>query len=408
MKPLTISSKAVGIRVSEFALAIDDYENRRRDVYPAHELPFDMLVFSNSNTNLSSAAIKFLMKHSVPVVFLDWEGKAFAHVLPAGPINGELQVAQLKAFMDPATRRQVAEAFLAEKYSKTLQLLGHLHQYYPDVDLGPSQREVRTPAPSRSNSFQGTLMSKEARVARMYFTELVKVVNRLAPDLGFRARGQSSTSNNMSASDPFNVALNVAYGVLECWVRSSINASGLNENLGFLHEAQPGATPLVYDFMECVRWLADYSLVQLLEKGAMGRKDFYTTRDFRMRMKDEAVRSVVDQLSVNLRQKVPDGHQLPRYETLLGDNARTLVRYLLGESSRLDFSVPFAVDVSPIDAQLRQRILSLTPVERTKLGIKKVAYHYIRKRAMSGKPLRLYRKVRTKLTPLDADLAHSD
>ncbi len=403
MKPFVLSSRAVNIRVHDYRLVIDDYFNRIRHEFPPHELPFDFLLVSNTTGNLSLSAIKFLVQHGVPVLFLDWNGKSTGTLLPPGPINGTLQIAQLRTYTDPVKRRAIAEAFLAEKYAKSIQLLRHLKRYYPALDPSPIQRESRSKVPEGGKDFRWTLMMKEGRVAECYLHELVKIVNQLAPEFGFRSRGQSSPNYNMSAADPFNVLLNVAYGILECWVRLTVNQAGFNESVGFLHEAQSGALPLVYDFMEPFRWLADFSVIQILERKRLSKADFVVTPELRLRMRSKSVRVVVDQMAVNFGRKTPSSGSQRKYEVLLADDARKLARFILGESSALSFATPFRVDDSHIDAELRERLLRLTVAERAALGIRKNTYHYIRKNITAGKPFRLYRAVRERLRDHEPD-----
>jgi CRISP-associated protein Cas1 len=402
MKPFVVSSRAVSIRVQNFRFVIDDYFNRVCHAFPPHELPFDFLVITNSTGNLSLSAIKFLMAHKVPVLFIDWGGASYGSLTPAGPTGGTLQIAQLRAYLDPKKRRYIAGKLLEEKFAKSIQLLRHLQRYYPSIDPRPLEREVRRPPPSRAQDIHGTLMTKEARVAVAYFGELGKVVQQLAPEFGFRSRGQSCTSNNMSASDPFNVCLNVAYGVLECWVRTAVNQAGFNEGVGFLHEAQAGGLPLAYDMQEPFRWLADYSLIQLLEKRILDKSDFSYTQELRLRMKPESVRMVVERMAFNFGRKTPADGSQRKYDTVLVDDTRKLARFLTGSAKSLSFQAPFVVDEVQADARLREQLLNLTVEERKKLGIPKTTYFYIRKNALSGKSLRLYKRVQSRLAQHDA------
>lgn len=58
-----------------------------------------------------------------------------------------------------------------------------------------------------------------------------------------------TSSHQNNASDPVNLALNYAYGVLEGECRAAINAVGLEPSMGFLHDFSNYQTKqsLVYD-----------------------------------------------------------------------------------------------------------------------------------------------------------------
>jgi len=72
----------------------------------------------------------------------------------------------------------------------------------------------------------------------------------LPESLDFQGRMTSSHQNN--ASDPVNLTLNYAYGVLEGECRRAINTVGLEPSVGFLHDFSSYQTKqsLVYDLQE--------------------------------------------------------------------------------------------------------------------------------------------------------------
>lgn len=399
MKPLVISSRAVNVRIQKSQLVIDDYYNRTRQEFPPHELPFDYLVFANTTGNLTLSAVKFLVRHEIPVQFLDWDGSSIGSLLPPRPIGGELQIAQLKAYLNPETRRFIASKFLEEKFAKTIQLLEHLKRYYPQVDLRAVKTEVARPAPARGSDLRRTLMVKEGQVANAYFQELAKVVQQLAPEFRFRTRGQSSSSNNNGASDPFNVAMNVAYGILESRVRVAVNQAGLLEGVGFLQEAQQGALPLVYDMMEPFRWLADLALIQLMEDGELEVGDFVVTDSFRGRMAAEAVRRAANELSRYLGKTTEVGSERWKYETVLVGNARKLARYISGGSKTLDLGAQFAIESKVVDVKGREAIAGMTADDRKRLGIPKTTLWYRQRRLREGGRIKVYRARRAKPDP---------
>jgi CRISPR-associated protein Cas1 len=194
-----------------------------------------------------------------------------------------------------------------------------------------------------------------------------------------------------------NSLRNYGYGILEAKVRLSLQRAGLDPDIGFLHSSQPGATPLVYDVMELFRWLADLTVVELVESKSIRPEDFTTDPEYKVFLKEEAAHRVVERLSQNFNRTVKVGRQNFRYDTILDLGVRKLVRYIQGDSRTIDFSCPFAVDDSNADAELRERLLNLSVEDRKRLGISKTTYFYIRKSALEGKPLRLYAKVRDRL-----------
>jgi CRISPR-associated protein Cas1 len=130
------------------------------------------------------------------------------------------------------------------------------------------------------------LRTLEGRVALRYWQAYASV---LPESLDFQGRMTSSHQNN--ASDPVNLALNYAYGVLERECRRAINTVGLEPSVGFLHEfvAYQTKQSLVYDLQEPFRWIADVVVMQAFESEVLDLPDFYFTGDdYRYRFDPEA------------------------------------------------------------------------------------------------------------------------
>ncbi|EQD46012.1 CRISPR-associated protein Cas1, partial [mine drainage metagenome] len=101
-----------------------------------------------------------------------------------------------------------------------------------------------------------------------------------------------------------------------------------------------------------------------------------------------------DRLSANFNRKVSVSGRSFAYETLIQEADRKLARHLTAPTGRFDLSCSFEVGESGhVTPELKDRVLSLTLAERKAAGISKTTWHYIRKRAENGRPLRLYEKV---------------
>ena len=93
--------------------------------------------------------------------------------------------------------------------------------------------------------------------------------------------GRMTSNHQNNASDPVNLALNYAYGVLEGECRRAINAVGLEPSIGFLHESSKYQTneSLVYDLQKPFRWIADVTVVESFKSGTLDLPDFYFSGD---------------------------------------------------------------------------------------------------------------------------------
>ena len=389
MNPLLVSGHAVFFRVARSKLVVDDYIRRTHNEYPARELPFDSLIIHNAGGKVSFESIRFLMEHNVPIFHMNWDGTLVGLTAPSGPISGELRLAQYQASLICSKRETIARSFIEEKIAKSLALLQFLQRYVPTVSLTTIRKEA---ANTRSS-----LLNYEGRVAQAYWSEYAKVIGPVAPEMEFHSRGQSSFTNNMGAADRVNSMLNYGYGFLEAKCRVVLIETGLDAEVGFLHQAGPGATPLVYDLMEPWRWLVDLSVWEVLRSRSVRKTDFLVMPDYRVRLNPEAVHALVARISENLNRRIGENGHGKEYETVLRDNARSLARFLVGESKKLSFSAPFKVEDSAVDAELRKRLLSMSVEERKRLGVSKTTYHYIKRNTMEGKAFRLYAKVRARI-----------
>ncbi len=398
MKTLVLHSHAVFVSVHRWKLKVDDYPNRLHLEYPAKQLPFDSILVHNAGGSVSFEAVRFLSVHNVPIVHMDWDGRLIASTLPPGPIAGKLRVAQVQAYLSVEKRWSVAYALVGEKIAKTLDLLRFWKRYYPAIDLFAVEKEakaLRALKPTRD--LRGGLMNVEGRVAQAYWNEFGKVVRECAPQLPFIGRRVPGISGSYGATDGVNSALNYGYGFLEAQCRVAIATTGLDWNLGFLHEAQDNATPLVYDLEELFRWLIDLSLIEVLRSGELSPRDFTTLPDYKVRLRPEGAKALVKRISENFNRSVAAKSGPRRYQTLLLENARRLERFIAGTNKRLDFSNRFEAENGAATAEVRAHLLVMSVEERKALGLSKTTAFYHRRAIQAGRPLRLYAKVREKM-----------
>ena len=400
MRPLLLSGFGSSLRVSGHVLEVTNGAEGSRETFAAHQLPFASVVVEGNSGTISFEAARFLAIHDIPVTFLRWEGSILSTLLPRGPVAGELKLAQFASHNDPRRRAEIARAILEVKLSKSVELLRFLSRFYP-CDPKPVEVEVKR-GPS-AGSIPG-FMLWEGRVAAAYWSEFGKVVNRLWPDGGFVLRSGKGKSWAQSATDPVNALLNFGYSLLEAQVRHAINSVGLEPSVGWLHETAASKLPVVYDIQEPFRWLADLSVIETIAGRQLDRKaDFITTENYRVRLRPHAIGLLAERLSENFNRAVPFGGQRRTFDAILFETAREIARHLLGQSKRLDLDFPFGAFDGAVDREAAESILGLSPEERKALGIRANTFHYLKRRAAEGKPVRLYGKVARRLSTVSAE-----
>jgi CRISPR-associated protein Cas1 len=399
MRPLLLSGYGTSLRVSGHILEVSNEEEGRHQTFAAHQLPFDSVVVEGNSGTISFEAARFLAIHDIPVTFLRWDGSVLSTLLPRGPVAGELRLAQFAAHNDPKRRVEIARAILAVKLSKSVDLLRFLSRFYP---CDPKTVEAEASRGPTEGSISG-LMGWEGRTAVAYWSEFSKIVIRLWPESGFVSRKGKGKSWSQSATDPVNAFLNFGYSLLEGRVRHAVNSVGLEPSVGWLHETAASKLPVVYDLQEPFRWLVDLSVAETIAGRQLDRKaHFITTENYHVRLRPRAIGLLSERLSENFNRAVPFGGQRRTFDAILFETTRKLARHLLGQTKRLDFSFPFGAFDGALDTQSAEAILAMTAEERKARGIRANTFHYLKRRAVEGKPVRLYSKVARRLSPVSA------
>jgi CRISPR-associated protein Cas1 len=394
MRPLLLHGFGTSLRINGRTLEIDWRSEGRKESYRPQQLPFDSVVVDSLTGSVSFEALRFLAVHNIPITLLRWNGTVLSTILPRGRANGELRVAQVMAFQDPVLRLKIARELIREKVSKTVQLAELMTRTFP-ISVQPIREEV---ARGVGNSLND-LRTYEGRVAQAFWREYATAVESLWPRSGFASRGSPQRSWNNSAADPTNALLNYGYSLLETACRSAIVSAGLLPEIGFVHEIAPSKFPLVYDLQEPFRWMVDLSVLEVLGDSKLDRKrDFIVTENYHVRLRPAAAEALIDRFSANMNRRVRFRNRPLSYETVVLEMARSLARHLIEPGRSLDLSFPFSMGESGhVTSDVRERILALTPAERKAMGIAKNTWHYIKHRAQTGKPLRLYSKVRDRV-----------
>jgi CRISP-associated protein Cas1 len=394
MRPLLLHGFGTSIRVNGRTLEIDFRSEGRKESYRPQQLPFDSVVIDSMTGSISLEALRFLAIHDTPVTLLRWNGTVLSTILPRGPANGELKVAQVRAYGDSERRLVIAREFIREKVSKTISLAEELGRTLP-VSPDPIRKE----ADASQGASLNDLRIYEARVALAHWKEYAKAVESLWPNSGFVSRRSPQRSWSNSAADPTNALLNYGYSLLESACRSAIVSVGLLPEIGFVHEVAPSKMPLAYDLQEPFRWLVDLSVIEVLRDGKLdSKRDFIVTENYHVRLRPTAAKALVDRFSANLNRKAPVGSRSFAYETLIAETARKLARNLIGPNTSLEFAYPFSAGESGhVEPATAERVSSMTYAEARRLGISKAGLWDMKRRAASGRPVRLYRKVSARL-----------
>ena len=402
MNPLHLSGWGVKIRVrnlkSRSELEITDGREDGKDGSVYHfrprRLPYTSMIIDGHSGYISLQAFHWLSRNRVPVFILDYDGSMISSILPPSPVKADLRAAQIKASEDAKKKFSIANALVRAKIARNLQVLDWLAQRY-DIEKQVRLAKGEALRLGRARSVVD-LRTVEGRVALRYWQAYASVV----PEC-FDFHGRMTSSHQNNASDPVNLALNYAYGVLEGECRAAINTVGLEPSVGFLHETSGYQTKqsLVYDLQEPFRWIADVGVMEAFESGVLDLPNFYFTgEDYRYRFEPEAKQRFLELLRERFNSGVRYRERALKWDTVIEQKTVELGRFLVGRTGRLNFSEP-SPDLSKTDdLEFRRRILSLTQPKAQTLGIGKSTLHYLRRRARTSNPFKTYKPILSRLS----------
>jgi CRISPR-associated protein Cas1 len=355
--------------------------------------PYSSIIVDGHSGYISLQGFHWLSRNKVPVFVLDYDGSVISSILPPGPVKADLRAAQIKASEDAKKKFSIAKSIVQAKIARNLQVLDWLAQRY-DIEKQVRLTKGEALRLGRARSVVD-LRTVEGRVALRYWQAYSSVV----PEC-FDFHGRMTSSHQNNASDPVNLALNYAYGVLEGECRAAINTVGLEPSVGFLHETSDYQTKqsLVYDLQEPFRWIADITVMEAFESGVLDLPDFYFTGDdYRYRFDPEAKQRFLDLLRERFNSGVRYKGRALKWDTVIEQKAVEFGRFLASRIGKLDFSEPSPTLHTTDDADLRRRILSLSQSEAKGLGIAKSTLHYLRKRAKINQSVQTYGRLRSRL-----------
>ena len=340
MKTLTLSGYNIHLGVDDGKLIIKDGRDLDKEpiqyTYKPKFIDIDQVVLYGHTGNLSLSAIKWLMKHKIPIQVIDYDGSLLTTMDPPRSKVGGVRLAQYQAYHD--NRLNIAKKFIEAKLIRSDGVISWLTERYPEIsdecsteDFDRHFRDLKNVTKIKEIlGVEGNYAKKYWRALRLIFPE----------KFGFEERGFGKNDRPLGSIDPINSLFNYGYAYLEGLCRRAIYSANLDPYIGFLHEQRVTKEPLVYDFQEPFRWLVDLTVIQALERNQFNKKDFIRTDDYIIRIRPEGVRKLIFELDRTFSQmeKYKNLHQ--QWGNLILAKGQELSNFLTGKRKTLDFSSP--------------------------------------------------------------------
>ena len=411
MNPLLVSGFGTSITVNKRRLVV---VNKNQDIhfefYP-HRIDHDSIVIDGHSGFVTFEAMRWLLKHNIKLVLLNWNGNLLGTTLPEEPKSGKLRLKQHEKCLDPEFRFEIAYKITQTKIKNVMTVIQYLGTQYDFVNhneivrIEEKERKfLLHDIEKKQDSKFKRLMNYEGKIAIYYFECLTRLFQHLYPKFNFDGRKNKTSFRNTNAADEINALLNYGYSILESEVRKCINTVGLDPAIGFLHESTVSKSPLVYDIQELFRWLMDISIIELLEGKKLKKNDFFVTENFNIRLEESAAKLLIEKIKNNFNKKVSyKRNRNHTYQNILLDNVQVLANFISGKNKKLEFLIPNITIENNFDfKKIKLDLIQMTPKRRKELGINKSTLWYLKKGLESGKKPKIYKKV---LEKLDTSLA---
>ena len=282
---------------------------------------------------VSSDALAACVQKGVRVASLRRSG-ALRFVV-GGPLSGNvhLRMAQHEAVASEEHSLTIAQAVVAAKLQSSRAMLLrwsrdaktpiHRQQLQQRAEM-IAERIVRVPGANSGDHLRGL----EGDAARIYFRGLGQHLE----DVGLRF----SARTRRPPRDPVNALMSYCYGLLTAELVGSINAVGLDPQLGFLHRPRAGRPSLALDLAEELRPLTDRFAVALLSQRQLGSGHFVRTPGGAVYLADDGRDTVIKSWEANKKTAIP--HRILRRPVerwaLPTVQATLMARHLRGDLSQ--------------------------------------------------------------------------
>ncbi|MGH2568417.1 MAG: type I-C CRISPR-associated endonuclease Cas1c [Bacteroidota bacterium] len=241
---------------------------------------------------LTPALMAFCAENNVGISYLSENGKFLARVYGAQKGNVLLRKTQYALADNEIESLKIARPIIAAKVANYRNLLLRHQRNHPD-DCPDTVVSAAAIMGNRLTEIQkaeslNELRGHEGECATVYFGVLSSLITAQQEDFIFSQRSKRPPL------DPANALLSFLYSILANDVRSALETTGLDPQVGFLHQLRSGRPSLALDVMEEFRaYLGDRVMLNLINLKQVTKKDFEIRESGEVRMSDDARKTVI-------------------------------------------------------------------------------------------------------------------
>ncbi len=380
-KSVIVSGDICKINQRDWNLIIES-ENQT-SVFKPRSDNLSRVIINGFKGYISLQSLRWMSIHKTDIAILDVFGNLQTSIIPRTSENGSLLLKQADIYKNNNLRMKFAKMLIDHKITSQINFVRNLSNYYSidfdkyltTIDFEKHQKITRFP----------DLLGREGRTTGIYWKTLSEVFKHY----GIEWKGRDGRDkNNRNADNFINASLNYLYALLQQTVRVSLLSNGFSIKIGILHDTYKSQEPLVFDLMESLRYIADLSLIELISRKEITKSDFTFFNDFRLLIKSEARNKLVNRFNYNLSRKIKLENQSFQVINAIDRYVQLFKQSLL--TGRKWNPLP-NLDMERNDStSIRNKILSMSSIERKVKGINKSTLWYQQQALRAGKARKLY------------------
>lgn len=241
--------------------------------------------------SVTPALMAFCAENNIGVSYLSMHGKFLARVYGEQRGNVLLRKTQYSMFDSPDASLSVARNIVAAKISNSRSVLQRHLRNHGDEDkkISDAVEELSRYMNLVKNAHNlDALRGYEGDAASIYFGCFNCLITSQKEDFVMNGR------TKRPPLDSVNALLSFLYMLLANELRSALETTGLDPQVGFLHRLRPGRPSLALDLMEEFRaYIADRVALNLINLKQVNKSDFETRETGEIRMSDSCRKEVI-------------------------------------------------------------------------------------------------------------------
>ncbi|MBL1213967.1 MAG: type I-C CRISPR-associated endonuclease Cas1 [Ignavibacteriae bacterium] len=281
---------------------------------------------------ISPSLMAYCAENNIGICYLSPNGKFLAKVYGAQKGNVLIRKQQYLISDDEFLSMEIARPIIAAKVSNYRYILQRHQRNHSDICPETVIKAIAAMGKRLSNIEKSNSLNElrgyEGESAQIYFSVLSELIVAQKSDFVFANRSKRPPL------DAANSLLSFIYAILVNDVRSALETTGLDPQVGFLHQLRAGRPSLALDVMEEFRaYMGDRIMLNLINLKQVNIKDFEKRESGEIRMSDKARKAVL--AAYQKRKQETITHPFLQEKMTIGllphIQAKLLARYIRGD-----------------------------------------------------------------------------